>query len=330
MPSPRELPGLPALADLPQQLGFDALRARTVEVLISSRVRPAVEASSLLVAGRRRFVAHDVDEAVQHADRLWRTRITAAFHPLLPSIDGSHPDPAAAVDGAVATYLEAVRVASRPGLGAEVYVGPEQLGVGADLDLAAEALHEVCRQASDEGIDVTLRTGTVAHADAILDLGDRGRAVHPRLGVSVVARRHRSEDDCARLVGAGARVRLVRGGPREQRSVSWADRHEADLAFVRCLSTLLAGGTDLVVATHDPVLLDLADALSSQAGRTFGDVEHQMYLGAQPDLQMRTADAGHRVRVLIPYGPEWFEYLRDLVERPATARRLAEVLVGGG
>ena len=164
--------------------------------------------------------------------------------------------------------------------------------------------------------------------NALLDLAATVREQHPALTVSVVARRHRSEADCARLVQIGARVRLVRGGPREQRSVSWADRHEADLAFVRGLAILLAGDADVVVATHDPTLLDLTDALCEQSGRGPRGVEYQMYLGAQRDLQVRTADAGHRVRVLVPYGEDWFAYLRDLVERPATARRLAEVLLG--
>lgn len=323
------MPQIPALPDLTQRLGFDALRARAVGVLTSPAARPAAEANPLLALARHRFVAEDVDEAVDLAVRMRRTRLSAALHPLLPVVDERHPEPDEAVDAAVATYLEAVHVLARADLAAEVYVGPEQLGIGADPELAAQALHEICRQAAEVGVDVTLRTGSATHADAILDLGDRGREAHPRLCVSLVARRHRSEADCARLVASGGRVRLVRGGPRDHRSVSWADRHEADLAFVRCLATLLAGGTDLVVATHDPVLLDLADALTTQAGRRPGEVEYQMYLGAQTDLQLRTADAGHRVRVLVPYGEGWFDYLRDLVERPATARRLVEVLLGG-
>lgn len=326
--SPRALPSLPSLPRLGDVAGFDAARARAVAVLTAPSVQPRVAGSRLLRAAKERFVAADLEEALTTAGRLTRTRRSAALHPLLAAVGADEP-PVAPVRSAVETYRLAVGALRAAGLDGEVYVGPEQLGVAADPVLARDALAEVAETAAAAGVVLTLRTGGVEHAEAILDLAEAVRGSHPDLGISVVARRHRSEADCARLVDAGARVRLVRGGPREDRSVSWADRHEADLAFVRCLALVLGGTGDVTVATHDPTLLDLADGLSEQIGRGPRGVEYQMYLGAQTDLQVRTADAGRRVRVLVPYGPEWFPYLRDLVERPATARRLAEVLLGG-
>ena len=72
---------------------------------------------------------------------------------------------------------------------------------------------------------------------------------------------------------------------------SWQDPHEVDLAFARCLATLLGSGVHTVVATHEPVLLDLADGLADQSGRGPEGLEYQFFLGADPDLQLRTADA---------------------------------------
>lgn len=322
--SPRALPSLPPVPHAGRRLGFDAVRSATLSRLVSPPLRERTQASRPVLAARERFVADDAAAALEAARRLTRTRRSVALHPLLP--------PARAdVDAAVATYAEAVDLLASAGLDGEVYVGPEQLGVvaGADAGVAERALAGLAAHADAAGVDLVLRTGEVEHADRVLALAATVRHRHPTLAVSLVARRHRAEADCARLAAEGARVRLVRGGPREHPSVSWSDRHEADLAFVRCLAVLLAGPADVVVATHDPALLDLTDALADQAGRGPRGVEYQMYLGAQTDLQVRTADAGHRVRVLVPYGPEWLEYLRDLVERPATARRLAGVLVGG-
>jgi proline dehydrogenase len=46
--------------------------------------------------------------------------------------------------------------------------------------------------------------------------------------------------------------------------------------------------------------------------------EVQMLYGIRADEQRRLAAEGHRVRVLIAYGTEWFAwYLRRLAERPA-------------
>ena len=166
--------------------------------------------------------------------------------------------------------------------------------------------------------------------DALLDLVQRVRLEHPRLTTSLVARRHRSEADAAVLAATGARVRLVRGGTGEPQVSSWQDPHEVDLAFARCLATLLGSGVHTVVATHEPVLLDLADGLADQSGRGPEGLEYQFFLGADPDLQLRTADAGHRVRILVPYGPMWLEHLHDLARRPSGVRRLVETVTGRG
>ena len=123
-------------------------------------------------------------------------------------------------------------------------------------------------------------------------------------------------------------MRLVRGGAGDPRSVAWQDPHEVDLAFARCLAILYAADLPTVVATHDPLLLDLADGLADQTGRGPQGLEYQFFHGVQGDLQMRTADAGHRGRVLVPYGPEWFAYLRDLAHRATGTRILLDTVRG--
>ena len=43
-----------------------------------------------------------------------------------------------------------------------------------------------------------------------------------------------------------------------------------------------------------------------------------MLYGIRRDLQMPLVEAGHRMRVYVPFGREWFPYfMRRLGERPA-------------
>ena len=45
--------------------------------------------------------------------------------------------------------------------------------------------------------------------------------------------------------------------------------------------------------------------------------EFQMLYGVTPDLRSRITSAGHRMRVYVPYGVEWFGYsTRRLKENP--------------
>lgn len=311
-------------------MNSDRLRVRTLDALLAPGARDRLVVTRAVVAARARFVAGEgTDDAVAEAQRLRRTNRLAALHPLLP--------PAGDAAGVEATITEAVTaierlapVAAGGDYRPEIYLSPEQLGIGADAARATRALAEVCAAGDAHRVDITLRSGPVSAADATLDLVESTRAQYPRLTASVVARRHRSEGDVARLAATGTRVRLVRGGAGDPGSEAWQDPHEADLAFVRCLADLLGSGVHTVVGTHEPLLLDLADGLADQSGRGPEGLEYQFFLGAQPELQMRTADAGHRVRVLVPYGPQWLEYLHDLARRPSGVRRLAAVLAGCG
>ncbi|MGO1165743.1 MAG: proline dehydrogenase family protein [Janibacter sp.] len=308
----------------------DLVRARTLDSLNSPRLRDRVARTRPVAAARARFVAGEhVDDAVAEAQRLRRTHRMAALHPLL--------EPVTDLAGIDRTVVEAVtaieRVAPVTAGGdyhPEIYLGPEDLGVGLDADRAAAALDEVCTIGDAHRVDITLRSGAVEDVDTVLDLVESTRTAHPRLTTSLVARRHRSEADALRLASSGARVRLVRGGAGSRASDSWQDPHETDLAYARCLAILLGSDVHTVVATHEPLLLDLADGLADQSGRGPEGLEYQFFLGAQPDLQMRTADAGHRVRVLVPYGPAWVDYLDDLARRPSDLRRLTAVLTGQG
>lgn len=306
----------------------DLMRTRVLDAVLAPGARDRFARSRLAGAARERFVAgQDVDEAVAVAAWLRRTNRLAALHPLLPAATD-----AAGVEATVAEVTTAIeRIAPATSGGdyrSEIYLAPQHLALDRDPVHAGDALDRICAVGAERRVDITLRSAPLETADALLALVQDARERHPRLTTSLVARRHRSEADAAALAADGARVRLVRGGSGEPRDVAWQDPHEVDLAFVRCLATLLGSGVHTVVATHEPALLDLADGMADQSGRGTQGLEYQFFLGADPDLQLRTADSGHRVRVLVPYGPMWLEHLHDLARRPSGMRRLLEALSG--
>ena len=86
---------------------------------------------------------------------------------------------------------------------------------------------------------------------------------------------------------------------------------------MRCLRVLMAGSGYPMVASHDPRMIEIAEALVISAGRTAGDHEFQMLYGIRPEEQRRIASDGKTMRVYVPYGTEWYGYLmRRLAERP--------------
>ncbi|GAA3605655.1 proline dehydrogenase family protein [Marihabitans asiaticum] len=311
------------------------LRAAVVDVLTVPPVRSRVSASGLVHAARERFVAGPVlDDALDTAADLGRTTRAAAIQPLCVPADD---EATCAANRSVAQECLAAIAALPPGTQRpDVFLSPAVLGLGVSPPgVLSTYLTGLAESAGAAGVSITLRSAPAGLDGELVDLvtsvtGSTGAKGGPSpLRTTVLTRRHRAEEDCSRLVDAGVAVRLVRGGPRESGHTAWTDRHEADLAFVRCLSVALTGDAGPMVATQDPVLLEVIDAMAEQHGR-HRDLEYQLYLGVQPDLQVRLADAGHRVRVLVPYGSDWYAYLADLIERPSTTRRMLSALTGRG
>ena len=73
-----------------------------------------------------------------------------------------------------------------------------------------------------------------------------------------------------------------------------------------------------MVATHDPRLIDITLDVAREAGRGREDFEFQMLYGVRPEEQARLIEQGHRVRVYVPFGADWYRYLvRRMAEKPA-------------
>jgi proline dehydrogenase len=73
-----------------------------------------------------------------------------------------------------------------------------------------------------------------------------------------------------------------------------------------------------MVGSHDPRMVAIAQELARRLGRKHDEFEFQMLYGIRDAEQQRLADEGHRVRVYVPYGTDWYAYfMRRLAERPA-------------
>ena len=116
-------------------------------------------------------------------------------------------------------------------------------------------------------------------------------------------------------------MRLVKGAYREPEPVALQQKADVDQAFARLADAYLAnvaGGAWLAVATHDGRMVREALASARRHGVDSNRLEFQMLYGIRPEMQRSLRDAGHRVRIYVPYGSHWYPYMmRRLAERPA-------------
>jgi proline dehydrogenase len=230
-------------------------------------------------------------------------------------------DPAAALRARDA-YLRLVDGLAPLGLGTRAEMSVKLSSFGQALagghDLALAHVTTVAEAAERIGTTITLDMEDHTTTDSTLAIHSELYKRFPGTGAVIQAYLFRSEDDCRELARAGSRVRLVKGAYKEPPAVAHRDRAEVDRAYVRCLKILMAGGAYPMVASHDPRLVSVAQDLARRAARGPDGYEFQMLYGIRSAEHLRLAAQGHRMRIYMAYGTDWYGYfMRRLAERPA-------------
>jgi proline dehydrogenase len=224
-------------------------------------------------------------------------------------------------------YQEALQAVAERRLRSGISVKLTALGRGLDDDLCRRNLSQILATAAELGrfvrVDMEESSQVPATLDLVLEAHRQGR----RIGAVLQARLHRSPQDAARLAAEGVPIRLVKGIYLEPASIAHTSFGDIQAAFLRLLEQLVASRSHIAIATHDHVLLRRAIELVRQAGLSPSRYEFQMLLGVRPELRRQLVEAGHPVRVYVPFGPDWFPYsVRRLQENPRMARDIAQTL----
>ena len=222
-----------------------------------------------------------------------------------------------------AEYVAALDAFQQDGLDANVSIKPTGLGLKLDYDLCKRNIQTVIAAAEPTNRFVRIDMEDSTTTDDTLRLFRELRAEgHGRVGPVLQASLKRTVDDAAAL--SGASVRLCKGIYIEPESIQYRDDRAVRNSFVRALETLLDGGCYAAIATHDEWLVDESARLLRERGLTPDRYEFQMLLGVRPELGDRIIADGHRLRIYVPYGQQWYEYsLRRLQENPKIAGYVA-------
>jgi proline dehydrogenase len=222
-----------------------------------------------------------------------------------------------------AAYVDALDAFEREGLDANVSVKPTGLGLKLGYDLCKRNVETVIAAAepTDRFVRIDMEDSSTTDETLRLfrELRDEG---HERVGPVLQASLRRTVADAEAL--AGASVRICKGIYIEPESIQFRDDRQVRESFVRSLEALLDGGSYAAIATHDEWLVDEALRLIRERGLAEDRYEFQLLLGVRPELGDRIVAGGHRLRIYVPYGRQWYEYsLRRLQENPKIAGYVA-------
>ncbi|MFE3884492.1 proline dehydrogenase family protein [Streptomyces lydicus] len=284
----------------------------------SNSIRRIVAAAPVTRPVVDRFVAGErLDESMAAV----RSLAARGLEVTLDHLGEDITDPAEALRNRDA-YLYLAAALKEQGLGVKAEMSVKLSAFGQALagghELALKNVTPVVEAAAEAGTTVTLDMEDHTTVDSTLAILADLRERFPQTGAVLQSYLFRTEDDCRALAGEGSRVRLVKGAYKEPATVAFQDKREVDKAYVRCLKILMAGEGYPMIGSHDPRMVAIGQDLARRNGRKPADYEFQMLYGIREAEQQRLVSDGHRMRVYIPYGTDWYGYfMRRLAERPA-------------
>jgi proline dehydrogenase len=210
-------------------------------------------------------------------------------------------------------------------LNSNVSVKLTGLGLKLDLDFCRDNITALVRHAAEHGnfVRIDMEDSTTTSDTLALYRGLREAGLD-NVGVVLQAYLRRTLEDIHALADLEPNVRICKGIYVEPAEVAYQGYETVRFNFARAIGELLDAGAYVAVATHDDWVIGEALTLIEQHDLSPDRYEFQMLLGVKANLGDELVREGHRLRIYVPFGRQWYEYsLRRLQENPKIAGYIA-------
>jgi proline dehydrogenase len=220
-------------------------------------------------------------------------------------------------------YLSLIDTAQRLKIDGNYSLKPTMFGLLIDVEACYGHIRKIVARAARSGNFIRIDMEDSACVDLEIDLFRRLKAEFPEnVGLVVQAYLRRTLDDLNSLMDLHTpaiplNYRLCKGIYAEPSRIAYQRHDEVNAHFLKALDFMFQNGVYAGIATHDRALVDGALDLIHRYGVPRNRYEFQMLYGVTPELRRTIVDAGHTMRVYVPYGRHWFGYsTRRLKENP--------------
>lgn len=281
-----------------------------------------------LVVGRvaSRYVAGEgLDEAVKTIRQLNSQGAMATLDVL-----GEEVHERGKAVASVDEYVRVLQTISAQQLDSNVSIKPTMLGLKIDEGFCRDNIERIVATAKEHGNFVRIDMEDRSTTDATLRIYRDLHARYGNVGVVLQAYMRRTLRDLDELPAQGANVRICKGIYVEPRQAAWKGYETVRANYVEALEKMIVRGVYAAIATHDEYLACRAVALIDKHGVPRDRYEFQMLLGVDDELRRILIEGGHRLRVYVPYGRDWYPYsIRRLRENPEVARHVLRAMLSG-
>jgi len=208
---------------------------------------------------------------------------------------------------------------------------PTSLGLGIDENFGFDNISFIIKKAAESNIFVRLDMENSPYTTKTLNLFKKLRAEGlNNVGVVIQSYLFRSEDDIKELIPYKPSIRLCKGIYRESPEIAFQTKEDVRNNYKKLLRLIIDNGLYIGIATHDDPLINDAREYLDKINLKKEDYEFQMLLGVRDEKRKEILSQGHRLRVYVPFGKDWYGYsLRRLKENPEIAGHIMKAIFTG-
>ena len=210
---------------------------------------------------------------------------------------------------------------------------PTMFGLLIDKNICFKYLREIVALAAERNTFIRIDMEDSACVDLEIEMYNKLRAEFPKnvgLVLQAYLRRTMSDLEKFNIINAGGyplNFRLCKGIYVEPEKIAFKGYQEVRDNYLKDLEFMLKNNMYAAIATHDKYLVEKSLKLIEKYNVPKTRYEFQMLFGVTPELRQSIVENGHKMRVYVPFGKQWFKYsTRRLKENPKMASEIIKAL----
>jgi len=230
-------------------------------------------------------------------------------------------------------YLELIDTMESESIDGNYSLKPTMFGLLIDEGVCYNHIRTIVEKAASYNTFIRVDMEDTPCTTLTIELYRKLKAEFPKnVGLVVQAYLKRTLNDLHDLLDIHSQenplnYRLCKGIYIEPTELAYKKYKEINEHFLEDLEFMFKNGIYAAIATHDKPLVYGAYELIEKYKVDNDRYEFQMLYGVTPDLRKSIVQGGHRMRVYVPYGKNWFGYsTRRLKENPKMASHIIKAL----
>jgi len=230
-------------------------------------------------------------------------------------------------------YIEIIERFTSAGIIGNFSLKPTMFGLLIDKDICFTNIEDVIRKAAEKKSFVRIDMEDSQCVDSEMEMYRKLQQKYPaHVGLVVQAYLRRTKNDLMNLSnihvnGTPLNFRLCKGIYIEPKHIAFKTYDEVCEHYLDDLNFMFDHKMYVGIATHDKYLVDQATRMIEEKNIDKTKYEFQMLYGVTPELRSGIVKQGHKMRVYVPFGKDWFGYsTRRLKENPEVASHIIKAL----